>query len=58
LWIVLGGIFAGAVHDYLSGMISLRNGGANVPALVLKNQGAVIDDDSSFFVYTIQKIKY
>ena len=33
LWIVLGCIFAGAVHDYLSGMLSLRNGGANLPEI-------------------------
>ena len=29
LWIALGTIFAGAVHDYLSGMISLRHNGAS-----------------------------
>ena len=29
LWIVLGCIFAGATHDFLSGMLSVRNGGAN-----------------------------
>ncbi|MCQ2064906.1 MAG: divalent metal cation transporter [Bacteroidaceae bacterium] len=34
LWIVLGTIFAGSVHDYLSGMISLRNGGESLPQLV------------------------
>lgn len=34
LWIVLGCIFAGAVHDYLSGMLSVRNGGAGLPELV------------------------
>ncbi|AYO29535.1 MAG: hypothetical protein PWR06_960 [Thermoanaerobacteraceae bacterium] len=39
MWIVLGGIFAGAVHDYLSGMISLRNNGANVPELAAKYLG-------------------
>lgn len=33
LWIVLGTIFAGAVHDYLSGMISLRNKGASLPEI-------------------------
>ena len=33
LWIVLGCIFAGAVHDYLSGMISLREGGVNLPEI-------------------------
>lgn len=34
LWIVLGSIFAGATHDYLSGMLSLRNGGESLPELV------------------------
>ena len=34
LWIVLGCIFAGAVHDYLSGMLSVRHGGAGLPELV------------------------
>ena len=34
LWIVLGCIFAGATHDYLSGMLSLRHGGANLPQLI------------------------
>lgn len=33
LWIVLGCIFAGAVHDYFSGMLSIRNKGASVPAI-------------------------
>lgn len=34
LWIVFGCIFAGAVHDYLSGMLSVRHNGANLPDLV------------------------
>ena len=34
LWIVLGCIFAGAVHDYMVGMMSVRNGGVGVPELV------------------------
>jgi len=34
LWIVLGCIFAGAVHDFMSGMLSLRHDGANLPTLV------------------------
>jgi len=34
LWIVLGCIFAGATHDYLSGMLSVKHGGANLPELV------------------------
>ena len=39
LWIVLGTIFAGAVHDYLSGMVSLRNAGASLPQIVGKYLG-------------------
>lgn len=34
LWIVFGSIFAGAVHDYLSGMLSLRNDGESLPELI------------------------
>ena len=34
LWIVLGCIFAGAVHDYMIGMLSMRHGGAGLPELV------------------------
>ena len=34
LWIVLGTIFAGGVHDYLSGMMSLRHDGQSVSELV------------------------
>ena len=40
LWIVLGCIFAGATHDYLSGMLSIRNGGANLPELIGKYLGS------------------
>ena len=39
LWIVLGCIFGGAVHDYFSGMLSLRNGGAGLPELIGKYLG-------------------
>ena len=34
IWIVLGTIFAGAVHDYMSGMISLREGGKSISEIV------------------------
>jgi len=39
LWIVLGCIFAGGVHDYFSGMLSVRNGGASVPSITGKYLG-------------------
>ena len=34
LWIVVGSIFAGGVHDYLSGMLSLRYRGESIPDVV------------------------
>ena len=34
LWIVFGCIFAGAVHDYFSGMLSVRQGGVSLPEIV------------------------
>ncbi|MCA0972590.1 carbon starvation protein A [Halobacillus litoralis] len=42
LWIVLGSIFAGAVHDYLTGMISIRNRGAHLPELAGRFLGKVM----------------
>ncbi|WP_338789083.1 carbon starvation protein A [Metabacillus sp. FJAT-53654] len=34
IWIVIGCLFAGAVHDYFSGMLSLKHGGEQFPTLV------------------------
>ncbi|MBD5218562.1 MAG: carbon starvation protein A [Bacteroidales bacterium] len=42
LWIVFGTIFAGAVHDYLSGMLSLRSGGASLPEIVGDQLGSKV----------------
>lgn len=39
LWIVLGCIFAGAVHDYLVGMMSIRQGGTGLPELIGAQMG-------------------
>lgn len=41
LWIVIGSIFAGATHDYFSGMLSIRYKGTNVPNIVGYNLGNV-----------------
>ncbi|MDR3328211.1 MAG: carbon starvation protein A [Prevotellaceae bacterium] len=41
LWIVFGTIFGGAVHDYCSGMMSVRNKGASLPELNGKELGVV-----------------
>lgn len=34
LWIVFGCIFGGAVHDYFSGMLSIRHNGKSIPEIV------------------------
>ncbi len=34
LWIVLGSIFAGAIHDYFSGMLSVRHDGLSISEVV------------------------
>ena len=34
LWIVIGTIFAGAVHDFFSGALSIRNNGESLPEIV------------------------
>ena len=33
LWIALGTIFGGAVHDFISAMVSLRNDGRSLPQI-------------------------
>ena len=44
LWITLGGIFVGAMHDYISGVIVLRNDGLSLPEIVGRylGRGALI----------------
>lgn len=39
IWIVFGCIFGGAVHDYFSGMLSVRYEGRGVPDIVGQNLG-------------------
>ena len=39
LWITLGGIFMGAMHDFMAGVISLRNGGQSLPEIIGKYLG-------------------
>lgn len=42
LWITFGTIFAGAVHDYFSGMLSERNNGASIAEVTGKYLGPVM----------------
>ena len=39
IWIVIGCIFMGAVHDFFAGMMSIRNDGANMPEITGKYLG-------------------
>jgi len=49
IWIVLGCILGGAVHDYFSGMISSRNNGASMAEVSGKYGGVVIKTFSRIF---------
>ncbi|MBR2016466.1 MAG: carbon starvation protein A, partial [Prevotella sp.] len=51
LWIVLGCIFAGATHDYLSGMLSIRHGGASLPEMIGKYLG--VTTKNIMLVFTV-----
>ena len=42
LTIPIGCVIAGAMHDYFSGMISIRNGGAQMPKLIGKYLGSKV----------------
>lgn len=49
LWIVLGTIFAGGVHDFLAAMISLRSGGCSLPEIVGNQLGTGIKQTMRVF---------
>lgn len=50
LWIVFGCIFMGAVHDMFAGMMSIRNGGVNMPDLAAKYLGKGVKGVVNFVV--------
>ena len=39
LWITLGGIFMGAMHDFIAGVMSLNHNGASLPEIIGKYLG-------------------
>ncbi len=53
LWIVIGCIFAGAVHDYFSGMLSVRQNGASVPVIVGTQLGNVMKQFMNVFAVVL-----
>lgn len=44
IWIVLGTIFAGAVHDFFSGTLSIRNNGESLPEIIGRYLGKIPKD--------------
>ena len=42
LWIILGTIFAGAVHDFCSGFLSVRQDGLSIPGIIGKYLGSKV----------------
>ena len=49
LWIILGGIFAGAVHDYFSGMLSIKHNGLSITEIVGIYMGTFTKQFMRFF---------
>lgn len=48
IWIVFDSIFGGAVHDFISAMMSLRSGGDSLPELVGRELGPVVKQAMRF----------
>jgi len=53
LWITFGTIFAGAVHDYFSGMLSERNQGASIAEVTGKYLGPVMQNVMRVFTVVL-----
>ncbi|MBQ2665874.1 carbon starvation CstA family protein [Methanobrevibacter sp.] len=50
LWIVLGTIFIGAVHDFFSGFLSLRGDGLTMPEIISKYLGTTVQKMVAFII--------
>ena len=53
LWIVFGCIFAGAVHDFIAGFISIRQNGASLPEIHGKYLGRRVKTFMAFFTIVL-----
>nr|WP_312579186.1 carbon starvation CstA family protein [Sedimentibacter sp.] len=51
--IPVGCVLAGSMHDYFSGMISLREGGAQMPKMIRKYLGGNVFKAYNFFVWIL-----
>ena len=50
IWIVVGCIFMGAVHDFFAGMMSIHNGGVNMPDITARYLGKRMKGFMNFVV--------
>ncbi|MCD4694654.1 MAG: carbon starvation protein A, partial [Bacteroidales bacterium] len=53
IWIVGGSVFMGAVHDYFSGMLSVRHDGASIPEVVGNYLGKPVQYFMRFFAVVL-----
>ena len=56
LWIALGCVFAGGVHDYFAGMISLREDGLSLPEIIGKYLGNAVKQFARIFTVLLMII--
>ncbi len=53
VWIVFGTVFAGAVHDYLSGMLSVRHNGLSITEVIGIYLGSTTKQVMRFFIIVL-----
>jgi len=53
LWIVFGTIFGGAIHDYFSGMLSLRHGGKSITEIIGIHMGNHVKQIMTIFIVVL-----
>ncbi|MCQ2218036.1 MAG: carbon starvation protein A [Paludibacteraceae bacterium] len=56
LWIVFGCIFAGAMHDYVAGMMSMRHDGESLPEIVGRYLGVKTKNVMVFFTMVLMML--
>ena len=58
LWITFGTIFAGAVHDYFSGMLSERNRGASIAEVTGTYLGHTMQNIMRVFSVVLLRVEF
>ncbi|MCK9459219.1 MAG: carbon starvation protein A [Proteobacteria bacterium] len=53
LWVVLGSILGGAVHDMLAGAVSVRNNGAGLPEIIGRHLGPLARHATTLFILVL-----